>query len=209
MSDFYPEETILRPMTYQDAILILQNVNPERGDIWSQMEKELRKWIRENGAEMFETLAEHREEILAAAFPDEKPELKNDPDFPEKRAADFAAEVVRFLREHHIWCDTRVYFNGKCFATDSGRGAGELLLVREDGNGQLYLIPDIYPRDYFQYVNPNHILSMSFEGPFYECLNGYAGDYGYQVEEEFRQLLAKYGCYYELGDAWNLSVYKL
>ena len=48
MSDFYPEETILRPMTYQDAILILQNVNPEYGDIWSQMEKELRKWVRVN-----------------------------------------------------------------------------------------------------------------------------------------------------------------
>ena len=43
MSDFYPEDTILRSMTYQDAILILQNVNPEYGDIWSQMKKELRK----------------------------------------------------------------------------------------------------------------------------------------------------------------------
>ena len=208
MSDFHPEEIILRPMTDQDAILSLQNVNPEYGDIWSQMEKELRKWVRVNGAEMFETLAEHREEVMAAAFPDLTPEFKNDPDFPKKRAAEFAADVVRFLREYHIWCDTRVYFNGQCFATDNGRGTGELLLVREDGNGPLYRIPDIDPRDYFQYVNPDHILSMSFEGPFYECLNGYAGGPGYRIEEEFRQLLAKYGCYYELGDAWNLSVYK-
>lgn len=209
MSDFYPEETILRPMTYQDAILILQNVNPEYGDIWSQMEKELRKWVRENGAEMFETLAEHRTELLAAAFPDEKPKLKNDPAFPNGRAAGFAAEVVRFLSQHFLWHDCRVYFNGQCFATDDGKGTGNLLESRTKTNGPLYSIHNIDPRDYFQYVNPNHILSMSFEGPFYECLNGYAGDYGYQIEEEFQQLLAKYGCYYELGDAWNLSVYKL
>lgn len=209
MSDFYPKDTILRPMTYQDAILILQNVNPEYGDIWSQMEKELRKWVRANGAEMFETLAEHREEILAAAFPDETQELKNDPAFPMGRVANFAAEVVRFLNQHGLWHDTRVYFNGKCFATDDGKGTGSLLGPRTKTNGPLYVIFNKDPRDYFQYVNPNHILSMSFEGPFYECLNGYAGDYGYQIEEEFRQLLAKYGCYYELGDAWNLSVYKL
>lgn len=209
MSDFYPEETILCPMTYQDAILILQNVNPERGDIWSQMEKELRKWVRENGAEMFEILAEHKEEILAAAFPDEKSELKSDPAFPNGRAAEFAAEIVKFLKENHLWLDVRVYFNRMCFATDNGKGIGTLRESRTETNGPLYFIPDIDPRDYFQYVNPNHILSMSFEGPFYECLNGYAGDYGYEIEAEFRQLLQKYGCYYELGDAWNLSVYKL
>lgn len=209
MSDFYPEETILRPMTYQDAILILQNVNPERGDIWSQMEKELRKWVRENGEEMFELLNEHREEILAAAFPDEKPELQNDPAFPAGRAANLAAEIVRFLNRRSLWRDVRVYFNGKCFATDNGKGTGNLLGPRTETNGPFYVIPDIDPRDYFSYVNPKHILSMSFEGPFYECLNGYAGNHGYQIKEEFRQLLAKYGCCYELGDAWNLSVYKL
>lgn len=50
---------------------------------------------------------------------------------------------------------------------------------------------------------------MSFEGPFYEVLNGYAGDYGWVVEEKFSDLLKKYGVYYELGNAWNLSLYQI
>lgn len=208
MSDFYPEDAILRPMTYQDAILILQNVNPEYGDIWSQMKKELRKWVQQNGEEMFELLNEHREEILAAAFPDEKPELKNHPDFPAETAAKFAAEIVRFLRQNHLWSDTRVYFNGQCYATDDGKGTGILLENRMEGNGPLYLIPDMDPRDYFQYVNPEHILSMSFEGPLYDCLNCCAGKHGYEIEAMLWHLFEKYDCYYELGDAWNLTLYK-
>ena len=209
MSDFYPEDTILRPMTYQDAILILQNKNPERGDIWIQMENELRKWIRENEAEMFETLAEHRKEILTAAFPDDFAVSGNDPAFTSTQLEKLAGDILKFLRKNGLWHDVRIYFDGKCWATDNGCGEGEPLYDPGEKESPVFLLRDKSPTGYFEYVASPHILSMSFEGQLYECLNGYAGDYGWQIEEEFSQLLRKYGCFYELGNAWNLTLYKL
>ena len=42
------------------------------------------------------------------------------------------------------------------------------------------------------------------------CLN-MNGEYGYEFEdrisEGLRQIFAKYGCYFELGNAWNLTLY--
>lgn len=46
---------------------------------------------------------------------------------------------------------------------------------------------------------------MSFEGPFYHAMNYDGG----AILEKFDDLLHEYGLYYELGDAWNLSLYKI
>ena len=68
----------------------------------------------------------------------------------------------------------------------------------------MYLEHDMDPGDYFEYVNPEHILSMSFEGPIYHMFN--YGEYK-PVLKKFNELLEKYGLYYELGNAWNLTCY--
>lgn len=60
------------------------------------------------------------------------------------------------------------------------------------------------PRDYFKYVNSDHILSMSFEGPLYGVLNAYCPGWT-KLEAEFQKLFEKYGLYYEMGNAWNLT----
>lgn len=64
---------------------------------------------------------------------------------------------------------------------------------------------DINPFDYFDYANPKHIFSMTFEGVFYERIN-YAGG---KTIQKFSSILEKYGVYYELGDAWNLSCFPI
>ena len=67
------------------------------------------------------------------------------------------------------------------------------------------------PRKYFEYVNFNHFISMSFEGPLNYVLNfldDFAGDYDSEREEELCKIFEKYGYYYELGNSWNLSAYK-
>lgn len=61
--------------------------------------------------------------------------------------------------------------------------------------------PNINPLDYFEYVAEKHILSMSFEGALYTEIN-----YG-DGAPWLQQLLDTYGLYYELGNAWNLTVY--
>ena len=51
---------------------------------------------------------------------------------------------------------------------------------------------------------------MSFEGDFCSCLNGYS-EYGAEfdnmIQQEFSNILAKYGLYYALGNHWNLTCY--
>lgn len=58
------------------------------------------------------------------------------------------------------------------------------------------------PLDYFEYAAHKHILSLSTEGGFYDKLN-------YGSVEWFNTILGEYGLYYELGNAWNLTVYPM
>jgi hypothetical protein len=53
-------------------------------------------------------------------------------------------------------------------------------------------------------------MSMSFEGDFYGCINftnEYGAYYDNRIMKSFNAILDKYGVWYELGDAWNLTCY--
>jgi len=104
----------------------------------------------------------------------------------EKKMEKIALDIRKYLKEEDLWYDTRIYFNSMCFCSNTEGG----------------IIEDINPKDYFEYANPK-TLSMSFEGPLYEVIN--YGDGG----EGIRNILEKYGYYFELGNAWNLSIYEL
>ena len=75
-----------------------------------------------------------------------------------ERIENLAIEIREFLLEHEMWVDVDIYFNGKCFTTyDKATGKfyyndREHLVVRENED----------PRTYFEYVNPDHILSTLF-----------------------------------------------
>lgn len=116
-----------------------------------------------------------------------------------------ANEIRKWLIDHEMWIDTTIYFDGVAYSTDDGEGH-----FYYNDPEHLVELPDKNPRDYFEYVNPNHILSMSFEGDLYDVLN-YEWEFpGYtELQEEFAAIFHKYGTYYELGDAWNMSVYKM
>lgn len=121
----------------------------------------------------------------------------------EKRNERLAKAIRKWLLDREMWIDTTIYFNGKAFSTNDRHdnfyyNDPEHLIVLEDQD----------PRDYFEYVNEPHILSMSFEGPLYEVLNGYC--YGWvELYDSFTELLEKYGVLFELGDAWNLSCFEV
>lgn len=113
-----------------------------------------------------------------------------------------ATEILDFLIEKGMWSDTRIYFNGKYY--DSYNEKTKEFHYNEKDN--------VYqgegnPKDYFDYVAEPHILSMSFEGAFYDVLNG-TSERAFKLQEQFNNILAKYGLYYELGNAWNLSLYE-
>ena len=105
-----------------------------------------------------------------------------------------AKEVLQFLMDNELWTDVRIYFNGKAFCSNQGD------LENQD------------PRAYFKYVSDDDILSMSFEGDFYGCMNyhcEYGADFDNRIQQEFSAILENYGVYYELGHAWNLTCYYL
>lgn len=82
--------------------------------------------------------------------------------------------------------DTLIYFEGKQY-----KATGEYIQDRK-------------PSTVTQYSDDKG-LTMTFEGPLYEVING--GEM-YATLEQFNALFSKHGVYYELGNAWNLTVFK-
>lgn len=110
---------------------------------------------------------------------------------------ELADRIYKLFRKNNMWSDCRIYFNGKALDTKDDAGTFHY-------DGMAFLHEDMDPNDYFEFVNPEHILSMSFEGPIYHMFN--YGKY-VSVMTQFRKLLERFGVHYEPGNAWNLSLY--
>lgn len=114
-----------------------------------------------------------------------------------------AKDIYNWCKANDLWGDNTIYFDGKAWSNSPDWAGVNGKKIAED----LYEYEDKNPLHYFEYANPD-TLSMSFEGNLYCVLNGYMG-YGQNLEEEFLDLFYQYDCYYEMGNAWNLSVYKI
>lgn len=112
-----------------------------------------------------------------------------------------ATEIFNWLNEHEMWIDIAIYFNGKCWST-SNQDHTEFCY-----NENKYFEYEAEPKDYFDYVREPNILSMSFEGSLYDVLNGYVSGW-IKLESEFKKIFNKYGLYFELGNAWNLTCFE-
>ena len=114
-----------------------------------------------------------------------------------------AREIYDWCIFKNLWEDNCIYFNGKAWASwkswagVKGRKIDDRLYEYEDKN----------PKDYFEYANPD-TLSMSFEGALNHVLNAYIPGWAV-LEEEFSEIFKRHGYYYEMGHAWNLSVYEI
>lgn len=108
-------------------------------------------------------------------------------------ARKIADKIVEFLDEFHLAGDTCIYFDGMCYQHATGRDYWETT-------------DNIYPSDYFDYADG--IVCMSFEGDFYSVMNNLSW-VNMEQEKMFRLLLEDLGCYYELGNSWNLAIHKI
>ena len=202
MSDICMSDSFIRPFTYDDAVLILRNVTPEHGDIWDIMKREIRQLAMSGIQDAMSELEKHKDEVWAAAFPDEEEKpLRAHQRFSPNAVEALAYEIQKFLLRWDAWMDVCIYYNGK--RMDTGRD-GEYRY-----NGEPFIRENEDPREYFEYVANPHILSMSFEGPTYELLNGCRGGHSGKFYDEFINLLSKHGVYFEQGNAWNLTCYPL
>ena len=112
---------------------------------------------------------------------------------------ELAKEIITFLEVNELASDVSIYFNNK------------VMRARGTWDKDYNYIPkwetteDVSPHDYFEYAAYDHILSMSFEGPLYDVLNYTFG----RKEEGFNAIFNKWGLYFELGNAWNLTTYSI
>lgn len=117
-----------------------------------------------------------------------------------------AQEIIDFLLKHQMWIDIHVYVNGCCYSCQGPDGHYHYNNTRDC----VFKYTEEDPRRYFEYVNEEHFISMSFEGPLYDLLNQYfPTEAAEALEDEFSKIFEKYGYYYELGHAWNLTAYKI
>lgn len=121
----------------------------------------------------------------------------------KKQKEQLATEIFEWLVKHEMWVDVAIYFNGKRWSTSNHKDCMDFCY-----NEHKYFEDEADPRDYFEYVNEPNILSMSFEGPLYHVLNAYVPGW-VKLEDEFRKIFEKYGVYYEMGHAWNLTCYEM
>lgn len=115
----------------------------------------------------------------------------------ENKLKELAYEIADFLDHHDLNMDTSIYFNNKA--------------LRSKKEGEEYnwtLMKDIKGSDYTEYANDKTI-TMTFEGigSMYNIINGYEN--GYYFRDQFDELLEDYGYYYQLGNSWNLALYKM
>lgn len=118
----------------------------------------------------------------------------------KKQIEKLAVEIREFLLEHDMWIDVDIYFNHKRFGSRDPETGRYFYNDRE----HLFVEENVEPQTYFKYVNPDHILSMSFEGRV--CAMIYYGEFP-GIKKKFDAIFEKYGLYYELGNHWNLSCY--
>lgn len=113
-----------------------------------------------------------------------------------------AKDIYKWCVKKHLWGDNIIYFNGKAWSSFPEWSGIRGNQIAEN----LYEYEGKNPKDYFEYANPN-TLSMSFEGPLYHVLNANVPGW-VKLEQQFGKVFEKHGCYYELGNAWNLSVFE-
>ena len=113
-----------------------------------------------------------------------------------------ARDIYDWCQEHELWDDNTIYFDGKAWSHSKEWRGEKGKKIAED----LYEYENRNPKDYFEWANPK-TLSMSFEGFLNHVLNAYVSGW-VKLEDEFIKLFDKHGVYYEMGDAWNLSVFE-
>lgn len=131
-----------------------------------------------------------------------------------KKAMQCVKEIMEWLLKHDIESSVCIYVCGKRYSFYKTNAAARLVWSGYNGlqeNVGIWVEDNVDPHRYFEYVANDHFISMSFEGPLYEILNFYGdfADYDARRVDEFDAILKKYGYYYELGNSWNLSCYKI
>lgn len=101
-----------------------------------------------------------------------------------------ADEISRYIIEQELGYDTTIYFNNLSYVLD---------------DNSISVVENKKASEIFEYANDKTV-SMTFEGPLYRALNGYFKSYVYN---DIDKIVNKYGYYFEMGNSWNMALYKI
>lgn len=118
-----------------------------------------------------------------------------------------AENIISFMLKKGLFQEMAVYVCGYCYT--SYPRADYLKVRTPDGVYYRSHHNDVDVAQITSYCNPD-LITITFEGTFYNIVNADGtSKESMRLEQEFSDLLEKYGLYYELGHAWNLSVYPI
>ena len=121
------------------------------------------------------------------------------------KKAEIAKKIDRLFTKHlGDIGDYRIYYNNKAIEVKASRGRK--------------IIEGIKATDYCKYGSDDTI-TVAFDGTLYELMNyglhvdlrefGIDKVYNdHSLQDELNELLEKYNCYYETGNAWNFNIYQ-
>lgn len=190
--DLIEDDAILDPIRFDDVILAM--VAGEKSFDQKTAEKVFKNILEDRLEDAFDIFRRNINEIVQACYrdDDDKP-LEQHPDYSLETVTQLVSDLVEYLKSVGCLADVCFFYGGRRKFFDS---AGEQAVEDDEED----------PRSYFEYVANPHILSMSFEGGLHAILNGYTDP---RFETQFSNILSKYGLFYELGDAWNLTVFPI
>lgn len=120
-----------------------------------------------------------------------------------------AKDILNFVNKQNCWNGVIIYFNGKAWK-DTTTWNGErytkiIKFPKRDKYGEyggVYEFENKNPLTYFEYANPKTV-SVSFDGPFFDYMNRY-GD-----TNKIQKIFEKYNMYFEWGNSWNITGFKI
>lgn len=103
-------------------------------------------------------------------------------------------EIIRFAKEKNIGKDFSIFYNGEMFT----------YALNKDYRYYPKIKKNVNPLDYCEYFPEKNIISLAYDGKFYEMMDG---ELGWGLYEEFCSLFEKYGLYIEHSDSCHAAAY--
>lgn len=125
----------------------------------------------------------------------------------QERNEQIAKDIIEFVKSVYCWEDICIFFNNKALSSEKEWNVFKGELISPPYKDDIGTVNGIYeykdidsPKAWTEYANEKTV-TVIFDSYFYEWMN-YHGD-----TSRLLAILEKYNAYYEMGEAFNFSVY--
>ena len=118
---------------------------------------------------------------------------------------ELAMKIIDYLSKKKLFDTVWIYANDKRFCSDEPLGSHPFA-KKETAKGTVYFEQkNISVKEYLSDADRN-TLSIAFEGPLYNVINYHDFEFLSKMAKKLK-IEEKFGLHFELGDAWNATLY--